>query len=170
MPPSEEELKQAAETLAKLKPGFLPLPIFLQTARLTVTSPVELVVLRKGKSGTEVYLTGRDSGDPFWPGLLHVPGTVVLSSDELGEDLEGPISRLVKDEFQGVEITDKPQLLMTKFRQSERGRELAHIYWVEGNGGVEKNWYPSSKVKSLKIFQGHIELIEETVKKLKEQS
>ncbi len=88
-PPSPEEIKQASDILARLDPGRLPLDIFIEVARLTVTPIIEVVPLRKNKDGkTEVLLTERDASDSIWAGMLHTPGTVIRANDSDSNNLD----------------------------------------------------------------------------------
>jgi hypothetical protein len=79
---SDDEAAQAAKILSKLTPGTIPSSIFHAIARLMALAIVELIPLRTTAGGVvEILLIPRGATDPIWPGQLHVPGTVVRSSD-----------------------------------------------------------------------------------------
>ena len=125
-----EEISHAAAILNKLSPGFLPREIFEQYTRLCVTPIVELVPLRRnGEGATEVLLFARSDDDPCWPGMLHTPGTVLLSTDvDMG--IEAAIDRIISDEIQTT-LTAKPVFVGSVFHKVARGTELAHVYFID---------------------------------------
>lgn len=129
---SPREIAAAKETLAKLEPGLLPLDIFLQVARLCVTTTVEMVPLRhnldNGKD--EVLLVRRESDDPIWPNMLHIPGTVLRSTDRQG-DYSDAFKRIFDGELGGVKTDGEPVFIRNAFQQVKRGRELALVHYVE---------------------------------------
>lgn len=131
--PTLEEITAAARVLSKLHPGLLPLPIFLETTRLTVSSIVEVVPLRKRGDSVEVLLTKRDSDDPNWPGMLHTPGTVVRPTDEEGS-YASAFERILGGELASVKLTGEPQYVDSVLHKVKRGMEDAKIFFVEVRG------------------------------------
>src|SRR3989344_787961 len=148
---AETRADMAAAYLSGLEPGRQPLGLFTQLSRLSVMSIVELVPVRaqpKAKTA-EILLLRRPQDDPWWPGQWHVPGTVILPSDEVifNGDIDfdnpnfdpidsytSPVSRLVQRELQDkVEIMHGPYLLESRFRLGERGYESAVMLWAEVN-------------------------------------
>ncbi len=126
---SSNEIKLAAQLLGRLQPGFLPFDIFIQVARLTVLSIVEVVPLcRNGQGDTEVLLLPRGADDQLWPDMLHVPGTVIRPDDGV-KPLPKAFSR-VMDEMQQVRMR-QPKFVTNIFRKTKRGNEYVHIYWAE---------------------------------------
>lgn len=129
----DKEIERTVGFLRKLKPGKLPLPIFLELARLTVTPIVEIVPLRKTEEDTvEVLLIRREENDPNWPGMYHTPGTVVRASDKEGS-YDDAIKRILKGELKGVE-TKQTIFVTNLLHRVKRGMESSLIYWVEVTG------------------------------------
>lgn len=127
--PSEDAV--AAE-LSRLKPGYLPKPIFLEVTRLVVMPIVEVVPLRRHADKVEILLTQRAADDPFWPRQWHVPGTVVRATDAPGSFAD-PLQRVLQQELKGV-ATAGPEFVKTVFHHSGRGMEMSQIFWVEVTG------------------------------------
>ncbi len=143
---SEDEIQQAADLLAKLQPGFLPLPIFIQLARLTVTPVIELVPLRLRNDTVEVLLMQRPPDDPTWPGLWHTPGTVLRATDQEGSYRDA-FERLLNDELAGVIAQSEPQFVETLFHQVKRGRECAQVFYMEVSGEpIEGKYFAAEKL------------------------
>ncbi len=62
--PGEQEIIQTAEVLGKLEGGDLPLPIFKEVTKLTVTPAYELVPFRiSDERKTEILLIRRPDDD-----------------------------------------------------------------------------------------------------------
>jgi len=131
--PTPEEIEVAARTLSKLRPGFLPLSIFLETTRLTVSSIVEVVPLRKNGDSVQVLLTKREDDDPNWPGMLHTPGTVVRPTDEEGS-YASAFGRILGGELASVELAGEPQYVDSVLHKVKRGMEDAKVFFVEVKG------------------------------------
>ena len=137
----ENQLEQLIALLQQLEQGELPLPVFLQFARLGVLSIIELVPLRVGQRGVEVLLVERDTADPIWAGQLHTPGTVVRPADaDYGVD--GVLSRLAASELPGATFLKPPVQVATLVHRVKRGVECATIFygWVETEATVG-TWY-----------------------------
>ena len=145
-PPTPEEINQAANVLSRLTPGFLPKPIFLETARLCTTPIVELVPVRNNNGTTEVLLFKRDDDDPTWPGQLHTPGTVVRATDE-GDGFHKPFQRLYADELQ-FQPEPTPRLVTQTLHKVARGTELATIFYVDLTNSEPPvgKWYPADEL------------------------
>ncbi len=131
--PTPEEIAAAAKTLSKLRPGILPLPIFLETTRLTVSSIVEVVPLRKVDGRVQVLLTQRENDDPNWPGMLHTPGTVVRPTDEEG-GYKSAFGRIIEGELSSVQLSGEPQYVGSVLHKVARGMEDAKVFYVEVAG------------------------------------
>ena len=141
-----EETNQLIALLAKLEPGFLPLEIFLELARLVVLSIVEFVPLRLNPEGeVEVLLISRGSDDPHWPNALHTPGVVVLPTDT-NTEVYTPFKRLAEGELAGTKVS-APHFVGNNFQVSRRGAEQAQIYWIEVYGQpTNGRFYPADKL------------------------
>jgi len=127
--PTEKEIIETALTLSKIQPGRLPLSIFNEIARIVVTPVIELVPLYKDASG-EVYvlLFQRSADDLHWPGMYHIPGTIVLASDNAGKH-EDAIQRIIQSKLNKVNI-NKIIFVESTLCKVNRGMELAIVYSV----------------------------------------
>ncbi len=128
----DNEIEITAKGLSNLQPGFLPLPIFMEITRLSVTPIIEIVPLRKNGGNIEVLLLERPADDPYWPGQQHTPGTVLRPSDQKGSYSDA-FRRIFTDELQ-LELKQQPVFVTNTFHQVARGSELALIFFVEIEG------------------------------------
>jgi hypothetical protein len=138
----ELRANMAAAYMQGLEPaGKHHYELFVQMARLTTLSTVELVPLRYNpETGVkEVLLTQRPDSDRWWAGMWHVPGTVIFPTHEIPHDDEinfedpdfdpiasysSPIEQIISGELQnGIEITDGPYLAEARHRKGNRGTE-----------------------------------------------
>lgn len=137
---NNEEITRVAHELSKLEPGFLPLPIFLEVSRLTVTPILELVPLAIIDNKVNILMYKRSSNDPVWPDMLHTPGTVIRASDKKGS-FEDPINRIVHEEMIGIKLLSKPIFYKHYFHMTKRGMQLALAYWVEVDGNFNSDMF-----------------------------
>lgn len=130
---SPEILAQiAAECLARLEPGRQPLPLFAQLGRHVVLSTVEVAPLVDGGREMGVVMTRRPGDDPWWPNQWHVPGTVLLPTDDMTgpHDYSGPLERVFTGELgENVSSTGSAVLFDVKRRTGPRGHELTSQVW-----------------------------------------
>ncbi len=125
---TNDEVAQAASLLARLEPGFLPFPIFLQVCRLTTMTTVELILLRRRPDGTvETWLRRRADDDTLWPGKWCNPGCVIRPTDHL----EDTFTRLIADDLSGTPFAGEPQFVTYMLNRSRRGQTGSPLYWVE---------------------------------------
>ncbi len=122
------EEKILVKLLEKVEPGFLPYEIFKQIARIIALPIIEFVPLRLNDREVEVLLLHRAKNDDIWPGMLHVPGTVVRASDS--QDIQKAFDRILHDELGDV-TAGRPSFVGNIFHNSKRGAELAQVYWLE---------------------------------------
>lgn len=145
----KERAEMAAAYLRGLEPGRQPLSLFTQMARLAVLSTVEVIPIKEGedKDRPQVLLTQRPKSGDWWSGKWHVPGVVLLPSDETRPEenysYTTPVTRLFTNELGGaVTLADEPQVLYGRFAGTMppggRGREstLIHYAQVEDVPGV----------------------------------
>lgn len=135
-PLTNSEIKDVAEKLKKLQPGFLPFDIFYQFNRLKVTITIEVVPLCLDPSGeVMVVLFNRGPKDPWWPNLYHTPGACVIDGDISDQDEWGlptkTFTRLKKDEFKDIQLINSPQFVGNLSHQTVRGPESVHVYIQE---------------------------------------
>ena len=127
---TEEEIITLTELLKKIKPGFLPLSVFIQIARIYVTAVIEIVPLYNGNGVVKVLLQERDVSDPVWGGALHTAGSVIRATDESG-DFRSAIERILQKELKNIELKNEPTFVKTIFHQVKRGRELGLVFYIE---------------------------------------
>ena len=128
----DELASLAASCLERLEPGRQPLPLFIQLARLVVTSTVEMVPLRQVNDHEQVLLAQRPDDDLWWPGQWHLPGTVLLPTDDASNvhDYNTPVNRLYKDEFAGtVSMKGNVNIFDAQRRSGARGSEQTVFGW-----------------------------------------
>lgn len=126
----------AALCLEKLEPGRQPLPLFTQLARLVVMSTVEVVPFKQTSAVPKVLLSKRPDDDLWWPGQWHLPGTVLLPTDNAANvhDYDTPVERLLKDEFEGSIVKSGDLNIFDAQRRSgPRGAEQTVFGWTAIN-------------------------------------
>ena len=132
---SKEELAAlAAACLERLEPGRQPFSLFEQLARHVVTSTVEIVPLLQSDGAQKVLLARRPDDDPWWPGMWHLPGTILLPSDAANDtrDYDTPIERLLHDEFHGsIAKVGAVNLFDIQRRSIPRGKEQTVFGWID---------------------------------------
>lgn len=129
---NKENIQRVADLLKQLEPGFLPYPIFEQIARLVTLPIIEVIPLRWKQGKVEVLLLERPADDPFWPKMLHTPGTVIRATDLHRPEADNQLAfdRIAHDELDDTEI-GQPNYVGSLFHKSKRGTEQAQLYWVE---------------------------------------
>jgi hypothetical protein len=116
-------------SLAALEPGKLPLEIFNQVARLTVTPVVEVVPFYSDEEGKlKVLLLQREENDVLWAGMYHVPGGIVLATDAPGS-FSDALQRVLDSKLETYQPTT-PKIVDTQLCKVSRGTEVAIIYKV----------------------------------------
>jgi len=143
-PLTDTEIKDIAEKLKKLEPGFLPFDLFYQFNRLKVTITIEVVPLCLNPDGdVMVVLFNRGPNDPWWPNLYHTPGSCLSDEDISIEDEWGlptkTFFRLKNTEFGDIKLIDQPQFINNLSHQTKRGPESVHVYIQEVNYESAKN-------------------------------
>lgn len=167
-PPTAEDIQKAASILAKFKPGYLPNPLFREIARLVTTSIVEVVPLHRGENGKlQVLLVKRDADDPFWANQFHVPGTVVLATDQKGV-FDDAFRRIFEVELGNITVVEKPVIFAPMHRESARGSEVAFLHWalVEGEpkDGAHGRYFNVEDLPTKEVVLFTNEVVEDAVK------
>lgn len=125
--PSQDDITNA---LSILEPGKLPLNIFNQIARLTVTPVVEVVPFyRKPDGSLHVFLLQRGSDDPLWANMYHVPGAIVSATDSPGS-FSDTLKRVSTNKLANYEPSD-PVFVDVQFCEVARGMEVAIVYTTQ---------------------------------------
>lgn len=120
-----QQVTTATSALEQLEPGFLPLEIFNQVARLVRLPMVDLIPVKVENNTLQIGLVKRSSNDLWWPNMWHLPGTVLRSTDTI----ESAIERLKTEELL-LESSDEPTFQGFSVQNSKRGAEIVLIYSV----------------------------------------
>lgn len=149
-----DEISTSTNILSKLEPGRLPLEVFTEICRLTVTPVLEVICLRKNDLGQiEVALLQRPKSDATWPGMYHVPGTVITATD-INLGLEGVIDRICKEKL-SLSFTNAPVFVSNELCLVKRGAELAVIYMTEVEGELTSGSFYHVDALPIKLIEGH---------------
>jgi hypothetical protein len=141
---NESELDELVSYLKRLDQGFYPEQIFQEFCRLTANPIIETVPYRIDDQGLiEIFLVERTASDPVWPNQLHVPGTVVRSSDQ---NFEAAFERIFQNELKGA-AHDQPLKIQDIIHNSGRGNEVAQIFALKLLGDPDfGSFYPADKL------------------------
>ncbi|MEK7567336.1 MAG: NUDIX domain-containing protein [Patescibacteria group bacterium] len=163
----EIEKKHVIKALSKIDPqkpkGTL---LFNAVARVSVSVSIDAVCIRrnKWKKNIEVFLTKRSLNDSAYPGIWHVPGSIL----RVGEEFSDVITRLSKDEFGGnLKILDFLGHLNNK--REARGHILVITYLCK-TSGKKGTWYSVNALpkNTLKLHKDRT--IPQAVKLFKKQN
>lgn len=124
---SEGNVTQISNLLGTLEPGWLPQPIFDAVTRLVVTPTYVAVPLFVDSGKPNVVLTRRSEDDPYYPGMLHPPGTVIIATDI---DLDATFQRLLQTELRGIVPLSEPIFTSHFFTNIVRGQEIALVHFL----------------------------------------
>lgn len=130
----------ATSALEQLEPGFLPLEVFNQVARLVRLPMVDLVPVKIENNNLQIGLVKRADDDLWWPSMWHLPGTVLRSTDTIDTAIE----RLKAEEL-ALQSCETPVFQGFSVQKSQRGAEIVLIYTAanctfENPSKVE--WFP----------------------------
>ncbi len=122
-----------ANGMGELTPGRQPFEVFKQMARIAVLPTYEAAIIRpnEAENSVDILLKQRKSNgseQDWWEDQWHVPGTVMLASDEYPRDFEDfsvMRDRLFGAELGGaLEISHGPYILPPVLRGGDRGKEV----------------------------------------------
>ena len=108
--------------LQKVTAGYLAQPVFQEMLRINCLPSYEVVPIVKDK----VALLRRPHDDPFWPDMLHTPGTIVRSTDNMGT-----VKKRVLTGELGVSQDLEPTFAGNLFNTCVRGTNLAMVHWLD---------------------------------------
>ncbi len=132
---TEAESQQLVELMYKVRLPA-PRPVFEAWCQVFGTIPVEVVVMRAGGNGPEVFLLHR--ADKFFTGW-HLPGCVHLPSESVTTTLERVLETEVEMPVTKPEFFDWFERLGgSHYGQSPRGHELSLVYLVKLSGDVKE--------------------------------
>lgn len=170
VPPSEEEVANAADVIRRLPKGHLPYQLFMAVASKVVTPTLELLVIQDKGTNVEILLTRRPDDDKYWPGQWHVPGTVIRSTDIEGS-FDSCINRILTDELAGSVTIAKPIFVSLEFWEVERGREIDQLFYVNvvNSKQLPENarFFPINKLPE-NLMRHHSEVIDKIIERYKE--
>lgn len=136
--PTDEEIHQAAEIIARLPKGYLPFELFIAVAAKITMPTMEVAPLRKNGDKLEVLMTQRPADDPYWPSGWHLTGTVIRANDNEGADFASCFERVLRDELHNtIHPLDEMHYVGMKFWDVKRGRELDQMFYFETNARDE---------------------------------
>lgn len=167
-PLTDVEIKEIAEKLKKLEPGFIPFDLFYQFNRLKVTITIEVVPLCLDPNGeVNVVLFNRGPDDAWWPNEYHTPGTCLIDSDIPKEDEWGlptrAFERLKNGELAGIKLIGQPKFIGNLNHQVRRGPESVHVYIQEVDYNSAKSYlFPISNLPK-NIMEHQINMIHKCV-------
>ena len=126
-------LSLTVEGMKDREPGRQPFELFKQMARIAVLPTYEAAIIRPNEQeqSVDILMKQRKSengNQDWWEGQWHVPGTVMLSSDEYPEDFEDfsvMRKRLFEAELgDALEVVGNPYILPPVLRGGDRGKEV----------------------------------------------
>ncbi len=118
-----------AEYLRSFHGQLLPPQVFYAIAETMALPYIELVIFHPTAKQSEVLLTKREEDDPYFPGLWHVPGTLLRATDldKPGDRFDLAINRIVSEELGGMSIS-RPTHTGMYFHGVTRGVGLSIIH------------------------------------------
>lgn len=144
------------------KDRFLPRPVFDEFQKTFGGTSLEVVPLRyDGDGKIEVFMTQRPASDTYWPGELHVPGTMVFPWDWVaGNRFDAAWERLTKSEI--IQPKGGQRVMVdTIFLNTKRGAETAVVFNLVFKGTVSDtggSWYSISDLPT-NIIEHHREIV-----------
>jgi hypothetical protein len=156
---STDAINNAVQALKTLTPGYLPLPLFLEVSRLSVSAIIELVALRRTPEGNlETLLFRREADDHYWPNMWANPGTVIRPTD--AKEGLGHIFKRLYDEDFSHNYDEVPTFASTILYSSERGTHFAAIYWIEIQSAPGGTFFPVDNLPA-DIVQAQVGVIQQ---------
>lgn len=132
---SPEQISELTARLLEMRtPGRQPLDVFTQLARLSTIGTVEIAPVRDANrtEPPQILLSRRPDDDPFWPGLWHLPGNVVVARQQTAQTVIMPMEvfadGVLENEFEGVKRVGNLDLFDSHVRTGARGTELTSFY------------------------------------------
>ena len=164
---TDEEIKHTVTSLRKLEPGFLPKDIFNEVARLSVLTAVEIVPLKMDQANkVQVLLLKRGEDDPFWKGMLHTPGAIIIASDRVGT-FEDAINRVIQKELLSSPHIGSPVFTEVINIQHEIGRANCLVHWLEMTDEPKIGEYYYTDELPDNLISSQIEMIRNTAERFK---
>ena len=145
--------------VAKSEDGRFPKELFYASARLFGESCLELCIFRTINGVDSVFLFPRPSTDPYWPGMLHVPGVRKLSTDTD----ESVLLRVVGETLFDINLEDV-HYCSSQIVRTLRGTEFSDVRWTwVDETGMDNFFYDVDNLPE-NIIEFHPILIEKSVK------
>lgn len=127
----KDEEKELVTLLRKLEPGYFPLKIFWEFARLNKLTAMEIVPFIKSDYEEEdkVLLIKRGEEDLFWSGQYHTPGCIVRGTDTLDNARDRVYIEELASPMLSIDIT----FSHVNSYVTPRGRNLGLVHFLELN-------------------------------------
>lgn len=107
----------------QIKNGWMPRELFYASARMFGETCLELYIYRCTPQGKEqVYLIPRSDSDPFYPGMLHMPGVRKIPTETDADH----VRRALKETPFKISLSSVEYFASSTFR-AKRGTEYADI-------------------------------------------
>jgi len=120
-----------------------------------VCVPVEMVLIRDGVQGKEVFLARRPPNDPNWANLLHLPGTYI----QQGETELEVCARIAKREVPGVVVVSTEIIDARNNVDNPRFHDLSVVVLTKFEGQPTSEtaggWFPVNQPPLAEMIEIH---------------
>ncbi len=152
-----EEIKQCSGLLKQFEPGFLPLEIFNQIARLVCLPTVDVIPVKFEQSDLYIGLVKRESTDLWWPNMWHLPGTILRSTDSIAQ----AIKRITDNE---IKVASHSTPIFHNFlnHQTVRGAEVVLVHSIANcqlGSDSQLTWFPVNDLPK-NFIESELEVVE----------
>jgi hypothetical protein len=111
-----------------------------------------------------VYLLQRNPDDALWAGQYHVPGTIVLATDQPGS-FGDALQRIVGGKLANYQATDIV-LVDTQLCKVSRGAEVAIVYMAMLTSAPNQDSLFDPEALPSNMIEGQADFIKAALKKL----
>lgn len=157
--PFAKGVLRALSSYAK-RENKVPSWAFLSMSHVVPYTSFELLIIRDGEYGPEIFLTQRPPQDPEWPNAWHFPGTIMRIADsfEIIKD------RLAKDELTLSRLPGETSFVTMLFDEDvPRGNTLHTYHRLDVDSTFENkngNFFPLSHLPEGMLHFQHRQLLE----------
>lgn len=138
----------------QIKNGWMPRDLFYGSARLFGEACLELYVYRHVAGREQMYLLARPDNDPFYPGMLHLPGVRKIPSETDADHLR----RALKEVPFNISPHDVKYVASVTYK-AKRGTEYADIRRVSvGYNASHEGFYDVDKLPR-GVIAHHVQII-----------
>jgi hypothetical protein len=104
--------------------------VFRAISQRAVLTSVELVILREVLGRVQILLCQRPVDDPDWPGMWHLPGSVIRETDVSYYET---FKRVICEELAGIKLSTF-DFIDCDLVQTKRGLVNEHVYLCSYHG------------------------------------